>query len=484
MENKIITADSAKMDTFIVCRNSQGAEVRASPLRLTRYSVTFEVYNPYSILQLSEVLMDFQIFIGQRMVYSGRAVVRSIVNAGIMLVCEAGLDEEWLDVDVFSPLNRRERLHQEFRDFIAEWKKVYKVRPDFKVIVADIETLLLDLRRWMEQIELGVRSQPEVDRLQLERSVIDELTEPMFPELEPVFLQFEEICRSIDEKERPVHGSYVKRQLHPVVSCAPFFYRSWRKPLGYAGDYEMVNMMLRDPMEGGSMFAKLLNVFFLNTAPVVAHRNRIIFLVDQLRDEARRHSIKGKVARVFNLGCGPARELQRFIAEEEICNYTEFTLLDFNDETLEYTGRLLEDLKRANGRSTRIKTVRRSVHQILKESARPGDDSPLRPGSYDIVYCAGLFDYLSERICKRLMNIFYDLLAPGGLLIATNVDDSNPSKHWMEYVVDWHLVYRDKAAFERLCPDAAPPGACQVKAEKLGVNIFLEVRKPEENEQP
>src|SRR5262249_10522154 len=62
-------------EVLIVCRNSQGAEVRATPLRLTRYLVVFEVYNPYSILQLSEVLTDFKIVMNERLAYSGRAVV-------------------------------------------------------------------------------------------------------------------------------------------------------------------------------------------------------------------------------------------------------------------------------------------------------------------------------------------------------------------------------------------------------------------------
>lgn len=476
MDNKLITPVSGPKDTFIVCRNSQGAEVRASPLRLSRYLVVFEVYNPYSILQLSEVLSDFKIIMNDRMVYSGRAVVSNLVNTGIVLVCEATLDEAWLDIDIFSPLNQRARLRDEFQEFMQEWQKVHIVRPEFKVVVADLQTLLMDLRRWLEQVELGVRSQPSADRMQLEREVIEDLQEPMLPLIEPVFGKFEETCRSLTEDLRPAHSTYVKRQLHPVVSCAPFFYRAYHKPLGYAGDYEMVNMMLRDPIEGSSMFAKMLNVFFLKTAPVVGHRNRIVYLLQRLREETQRVAAQGRPARIFNLGCGPAREIQEFLAADDVCDQAQFTLLDFNDETLEYTGQLLQGLKARHRRNTEFRMIKKSVHQILKDAGKPGPG--IVPGGYDVVYCAGLFDYLSDRICKRLMNIFYDLVAPGGLLIATNVDSSNPSKNWMEYVVEWHLVYRDKQMLETLKPDLAPPGSFTVTAEQLGVNIFIEVRKP------
>ena len=54
-------ASTGERLSFIVCRNSQGVEVRGTLHRLTRYLGVFEVYNPYSIVQLSEVLNDCRI---------------------------------------------------------------------------------------------------------------------------------------------------------------------------------------------------------------------------------------------------------------------------------------------------------------------------------------------------------------------------------------------------------------------------------------
>src|SRR5262252_8225640 len=101
---------ASERESFITCRNSLGAELRATPVRLTRFTAVMEVYNPYSILQLSEVLGDFRITINDRCVYAGRAVVSNLVNTGIMVLCEATLDEAWLDVDLFSPVAQPDRL--------------------------------------------------------------------------------------------------------------------------------------------------------------------------------------------------------------------------------------------------------------------------------------------------------------------------------------------------------------------------------------
>lgn len=463
--------------SFILCRNSQGAEVRGTILRMSRYTVVFEVYNPYSILQLSEVLTEFRITINERTVYSGRAVITNLVNTGILLVLEASLSEDgWIDVDVFSPGHLRERLQSEFVDFLRETQRIHQVLPEFKVVVSDMHLLLADLRHWMEQVELGVRSLPSGDRTEVEREAILLLEEPLMPAVEPLLERFEATARTIGVEQQPVHRSYIKRQIHPLILCSPFTYRTFQKPLGYAGDYEMVSMMLRDPYEGSTMFAKVVNKVFLETAPVIAHRNRIIYLTERLKEETERATEQGRKAKFFNLGCGPAQEIQNFMRRHPVSDNTDFLLLDFNDETLEHATSVLSDVRLGAGRQTSIHFTKRSVHQILKESTRPGAGFPI--AGFDMVYCAGLFDYLSDRICRRLLEVFYDLVAPGGLLVATNVDISNPSRSWMEYVLEWHLVYRNAEQFLSLAPSKAPREACVVKSDNTGVNLFLEVRKP------
>ncbi len=463
--------------SFVVCRTGQGAEVRGTLHRLTRFSAVFEVYNPYSILQLSEVLTDFRVFMNERVVYSARAVIANLVNTGIIVICEASLSEEgWIDIDLFSPVHKRDTLLKEFSEFITETSKIHRVMPDFKVVVADMQTFLTDLRRWMEQVELGVRSLPPMDRLAAEHEVLTKLQGPILPSIGPIMHRFEAAASAVSVELQPVHRSYIKRQLHPIVLCAPFVYRTFQKPLGYAGDYEMVSMMLRDPFEGGSMFAKMLNKLYLEIPPVIAHRNRIVYLRAMLNAEVGRVAKAGRVAKIYNLGCGPAQEVNEFISHDTASDDADFLLLDFNDETIMHTTRVLEETRARHRRRTGLTIEKRSVQQVIRESGRHGKGDA---GTYDVVYCAGLFDYLSDRVCKRLLNVFYDLVAPGGLLIATNVHPSNPWRNWMEYLAEWHLVYRTEEQFLALAPEAAPAGAPRMLADVTGVNIFLEVRKPE-----
>jgi extracellular factor (EF) 3-hydroxypalmitic acid methyl ester biosynthesis protein len=465
-------------ESFLVCRNSQGVQIRATILRLTRYIVAFEVYNPYSILQTSEVLTGFQIFVNTNMVYAGRAIVRSLINTGIYLVAEADLDDGWLNVDLFSPVNQPERLLAEFQEFLNQWTNVQQVNQDFKIVISDLQSLLEGLRGWLEQVELGIRSEPTGDHSAIEQQVISDLQPAILPHVHSLFTRFEAIAVSLPEQLQPVHQFYLRHQLHPLLLCAPFVYRSYQKPLGYAGDYEMVNMILRSPYEGSSLFAKLLNSYFLGRPPAEAHRNRIKYLLEQVIAETKRVAGSGRPARIFNLGCGPAKEIQDFLIQEDISDVAEFTLLDFNEETLHYTRNRLSNLKNKYNRRTSVNYLQKSVSQILRDSRRV--DKHFLPESYDLVYCAGLFDYLSDRVCRMMMEILYALVAPAGLLIATNVAANNPIRNLMEYVLAWSLIHRNAPQLASLRPHGE--GELDVTNDSTSVNIFLELRKPQKAE--
>ncbi|HXG48840.1 MAG TPA: class I SAM-dependent methyltransferase, partial [Methylomirabilota bacterium] len=391
-------------------------ELALEPEQLTRFRAVFAVHGPYTVLRVSEALEKLQIFSNDTLLYDGRAVVASQVATATGAVCEVTLEETgWLDVNPLFLERGRRSAQDEFRCFLERSQRQFRMRPEFKLVVAEMETFLRDLQQWLDQVELTVRTQPTGARDQFEHETLEALREPALAVLHDLFGRFEEAARDIGPDLVPEHAGYVKRQLHPLVLCAPFMHRTFRKPLGYAGDYEMVNMMTRSPYEGGSIYAKLLNAYFLDTSPVVAHRHRLELLERILVEETCRAAQEGRRARFFNLGCGPAKEIQDFVERQIVSDQAEFTLLDFNDETLEYTRRELDRVKRSSGRRTTVNTVRKSVVQLLKEVDKP--TSSFRTPQYDVAYCAGLFDYLTDPVCTKLVKILYDMLRPGGLAV-------------------------------------------------------------------
>jgi extracellular factor (EF) 3-hydroxypalmitic acid methyl ester biosynthesis protein len=459
-------------ETLIVGQTGLGIEIRGTLLKISRLGVLFELYGP-DVLQLSEVLSEFRVIVNGNTIYSGKATVRNLMNTGPVLLCEVGLDDgSWRDVEVNFTTARNGAAGKIFDQFFLEWQKIYKVLPEYKMLVADIQVFLTDLRLWLDQFELTIRGMPSGDRARSERDLIENLIGPISHSLNHYFEKFEMIASQVEEDLQPIHSLYVKRQLHPLLLCSPFMHRIFRKPLGYAGDYEMVNMILRDPHEGSSLFSKVLNRWFLSQVPAEAHRNRVKFLTQRISEESSRVLPRSGKLKVFNLGCGPAKEVVDFIEQYDVSERAEFTLLDFNEETLAYTGSVLTNAKRQFQRNTPVRIVRKSVAQLLKGSAKESDDK------YDFIYCAGLFDYLQDRVCRQLTNMMYGMLAPGGLLLVTNVDTVNPIQHIMGFIFEWHLLYRTHTELESLIPSNAPPESGKVVADTTGCNIFMEVRKP------
>ncbi len=464
-------------DSFLVCRNSQGAEIHGTITRLARHMAVFEVYNPNLVLRTSEVFTDVRVVFHERMIYSGRSVVRNVVTTGMVTVCEVVLDDSsWREVEFTAEMLRNGKLREQFQGFMQQWQKLYQVLPQYKVIIADMQSYFSDLRLWLDQVELSIRATPSGDRLELEQSATAELISPVLPCVDVLFEKFEQVAKQVPEELVAAHRSFMRRQLHPLVLCSPFAHRTFEKPLGYAGDYEMVNMIVRNGFEGASLFAKVVNTWFLQQPPAIAHRNRITYLADILTAETLRAQRANRPAQVFSVACGPAQEVQRFIQTSPLAEHAKITLLDFSEEALQHARSSIETIKSRNGRHTQLEYQKKSVQQILKESGRTLEHNG-KP-QYDLVYCAGLFDYLSDQVSHRLMNVMYEWLAPGGLLLCTNVEPSNPLRNGMEHLLDWHLIYRTAAQLRPLAPVQAPLEASRVVCEDSGVNLFLEVRKP------
>jgi extracellular factor (EF) 3-hydroxypalmitic acid methyl ester biosynthesis protein len=465
---------NAIKESVVTFHNAEKSMFSGTPIRFARHAMVFEMYGGSGALRASEVLEGFQICIQGKLIYSGRAVIRNILNAGTKTICETTLNEShWTDMNW---VKHGAPFAEEFKTFIQEWQKLYKVLPEFKVVVADMQTLLQGLRLWLDRVELGLQTLPADEREASERQVMKEAGQLFVPVFDVLHEKMEAISGQIGEDLRPAHRVFAQRQLHPLMLCSPFARRAYEKPLGYAGDYEMVNMIALDPYQGESLFAKIVNLWFLSQWPSKAHRNRLTYLKKRLENETLRVCRKHRKARIFNFACGPALEVQHFLAESPVSNQAELTLADFNQETLDHLACTTRNIKEKFALGTLVRFQRKNVLQVIKESQRRSAEKP----KYDYIYCAGLFDYLPDSTCSQLMEIFYDWLAPDGLLAVTNVVDDKPFRHMLEFVLDWNLIYRNVEDGSSIMPTSIPQDARSIKKDPTGVNIFIEARKPSE----
>jgi extracellular factor (EF) 3-hydroxypalmitic acid methyl ester biosynthesis protein len=238
----------------------------------------------------------------------------------------------------------------------------------------------------------------------------------------------------------------------------------------------MMDMVHRNRPEGTTLFARVIHLMLMWQPSLQSVRDRIFHLKQNLVAETMAGQRRGQRTRFLDVGCGPAREVQYFLRDHPLADHADFTLLDFNEETLAYTGGVLRSLRSTHGRRGEITLLKMPVQQLLKRSVKEAGVLAEQP--FDVIYCAGLFDYLSDATVRALVRLFYQNVRPGGLVLVSNFDDCKPFRNFIELVLDWYLIYRTGPAMAAFTPDEAAEHS-RVVAEPTGCNVFLHLRKPE-----
>ncbi len=458
-------------DSVVTFLNSQGEVARGTLTSLQRRSLVMEVYNPYSIIQVSEVLGDLNIRSGDRSIYKGKAVVVSLLNTGLMAVVSVALTDEWSDLSGLGAEPRR--IGEEAQRFVDDWIERFKVGRGYMVAVAEIRTFLAEVSRWTDQADLS-SALPRGDDGRLRTDVFSELATPVIRTAAGYFAALESEISRVPESAVEGAKGFAQTSIHPLILRAPFVYRTFAKPLGYAGDYEMVNQILSDPQQGPTTYFQIVNALFLASPVAQAHRNRIDILVGLLNQTIEQAQTAGRTFRVLDIGCGPAMEIERLLGSDSRAELLDFTLMDFSEETLKFTATKLAEINGRRKQKSTLHYINDSVHNLLKRSIRR--ERSTAEEKYDLVYCAGLFDYLSDKVASRLLDYLKSKTRPGGKILVTNVHPSNQQRGVMDHVLEWHLIYRDEAQLKSVLPEQR----CEEKiyTDATGVNVFAEFSLP------
>ena len=462
---------------YVVLKLDGEQRVQGTILRLNDHEVICRVHSPDVVFHAGLELTDSHIVLGNRTAYCGQADVNHVLDTGVGTILEIGLGQGWFSSvdDSESMLSKRGRY---LPDIQGTRRALRQIDYAFKIVVADILTLLQDLQERLELLEMELRHLVLDERATYELEIMSLIETEMLPELDEVFREFESVALWVPSDDVDLHLAYVQKHLHPFLVCSPFIHRVHEKPLGYPGDYRMLNQLLDDPYVGGSLFAKTLNAWIIGTSAGDAYRYRIDLLTETLTDELRERG--GNPVEILNVGCGAARELQNLVNQgARHLKRARFSLMDFNAPTLEHCEEQLSELCERLNCELDARYLHLNVQQLLAEGRRRDGELELSLGSLDVIYCAGLFDYLSEDLCVRLISLFYDLLAPGGRIVLSNFSASNPIRHFMSYLLEWHLTYRSREELHGLVPTKIRSEAWITDdSSPDGVENYLHIRKP------
>lgn len=239
------------------------------------------------------------------------------------------------------------------------------------------------------------------------------------------------------------------------------------KPYGYSGDFKIIDDIYRNQPDTVG-FSRLWDNWFQQLAAARSVRDRKEELKSFILDFARKS--KGKDIRIMSLASGPAREIKELLENdsEEVFSRTTFDCYDIEVRALEYAKQLLSNCENVN--FFKENAIRLALKKDIKSDISY---------NYDLIYSAGLFDYLEEGVAIKLLGNLKRLLKPGAVMIIANAADkySNSAAAWMEWVVDWYLIYRTEREFKNMFLGAGFSDEClQIISQKNNVMQYCLVR--------
>jgi len=275
---------------------------------------------------------------------------------------------------------------------------------------------------------------------------------------EEFFSRIDKIASLIEKQPDPESAKEDFFNLCHAIDESPLHQRTRKKPLGYAGDFLLIDWIYTQKISGNGA-GRFYDEMFHRYEASIAVRNRKDFFISKCREFAE--SNRNKVD-VLDIGCGSCRDI---IEAHNICdNGTRFYYhcVDHEKEAIHYARNLLK----GTGVEERVFLDCRNAFHFRSDKM------------YDLIWSAGIFDYLDNRSAAVLIKRLWRNLKSDGQMIFGNFSPKNPTRKGMELIGKWYLIHRSAHDLIMLCENASIPyRSIRVESEPLGVNYFCILEK-------
>lgn len=239
-------------------------------------------------------------------------------------------------------------------------------------------------------------------------------------------------------------------QAHPsakVLQQCPFTRWSFEKPRGYSGDAGLIDFIYGHPAVAEEVARSTpvgLDIFeyTINAPGPVAVRERRDILTRYVDDTAARTGD----AEVLAIAAGHLREAEASTALAE-GRLKRWVALDQDPQSI---GSISSQFH-----GTAVEPIDGSVRGLLARKHRIG--------TFDLIYAAGLYDYLTDKVAIRLTQICMEMLKPGGVFLFANFSDEMADDGYMESYMNWELLQRSEADMWRIANGSAAENTVEKK---------------------
>jgi SAM-dependent methyltransferase len=227
---------------------------------------------------------------------------------------------------------------------------------------------------------------------------------------------------------------------HPVSAFLlqdPFTNWSHRKPRGYSGDAGLLDFVyghpsVKEEVDATTDLGRAIYETTRNAPSCAAVRERLQILARYV--DAAAETAEG--AEILAVAAGHLRESSLSHAAREGL-LKRWVALDQDPRSIAEIGSCGIDC---------VQPTPGSVRDVIARAQRYG--------TFDLVYSAGLYDYLDHKVAVKMTQKCLQMLKPGGTYLFANFADDMPDDGYMESFMRWELILRSREDMQRVIEDS------------------------------
>jgi len=318
------------------------------------------------------------------------------------------------------------------------------------------------IKNWTIEIEEYLNTLKDETSIDLKKSqLLEDKIHAIFPLLQKIDEQY-----NAPDLTKDLKSIQSKFWEHTSFFNESYFFNRGRVwPQGYPGDYITLESIYKGMPVIEKGIGMYLDKYFLTRALARGVRERKIFLAEYIKKElASRESEQS----ILNIACGSSREI--FDIGASINQYKpEMTFLDYDEDAVNYSRLLLHN---ANVDISNFSFIK---FNALKLASLEFAQSKFE--KKDVIYSAGLFDYIKTDTLIKMINSLFNLLNDGGVLIAPFKDKENYQIQDYHWLVNWSFFFQRTIDDVRALLEEATGTTVEIiKSGSPAINFFI-IRK-------
>jgi extracellular factor (EF) 3-hydroxypalmitic acid methyl ester biosynthesis protein len=376
------------------------------------------------------------------------------------------------DIHSLLSKNKAVKLQSIFHDLPTLLARKKKISQSFKDFTANLTYDLSIYKNLFDHFDSKYQEEPKPIKKSVQRALIKTEGQKFKRFLNEKLAEMERLVAGFSTEEHQRHGFYFRKQIRTFILSSAFMTRTNLKPRGYPGDSEMMRMVYLNEYKGNTTFEKLMHKFPLEQPGAQSVRNRkkiIVEFLNQIKNTD--HISSNQRIKILSLACGPAIEIEDILASPTDAEKYHITLLDQDSTALREAADLICGIEKKSNVKVKVDYLTSSVRLMIANKKLKR-----KIGTHHFIYSLGLFDYLTQRVARAVLESLYQLLKPGGTMIIGNFHISNQSKCFLDYWLDWSLIHRTENEFLGLIKDL-PSVKASIFFEDTGNQMFLKIRK-------